>query len=41
MIQFYNTYDVAYDYSIFALIPVYFALIWLLIRTFKGRDKDD
>lgn len=41
MIQFYNTYDVAQDYSIFALIPIYFALIWLISRVFGRGGRDD
>lgn len=41
MIQYYNLSDLTVDYSIFSIIPVYFALIWLLIRTFKGGGRDD
>lgn len=41
MTQYFNVYDLALEYSIFAIIPVYFALIWILIRTFKGGGRDD
>lgn len=39
--QYYTLYDLTVEYSIFSIIPVYFALIWILIRTFKGGGKDD
>lgn len=41
MIQYYTSYDVAQDYSIFSLIPIYFALVVLLIKVFGSGGKND